>query len=150
MAKPKIIPFEDPIVGPAIKQIHVMAINNIHSIGRSKIIQFAVSDIVAPIQDGFSLPKKVLVIDRPVSAGFPMIVSAQEENGTDPNPCSFSSFNKLQASNNARVQCMSEDILGILWFDINDNRVSKHNGKSLVNFNAIESYSDDLKVEKKG
>ncbi len=42
MAMPRIIPFEDLIVGPVIKHVHVMAIDDIHLIGRPKILQFTV------------------------------------------------------------------------------------------------------------
>lgn len=113
VVQPRILPFENYGIVSAIERKSDKAPQNVHPIKSSKTFQYCIPNIVTPGQDMFSFPKKVIAIDRPVSAGLPMIFSVQEVNSADPNLYSFSSFNKLQGLNNARVQYMSEDILGI-------------------------------------
>jgi hypothetical protein len=149
IAPPKILPRKKPRVVPAIHNKMVAAKSNVHIIDSLKTSFVVEPKIVTPGQNSVLFPEKLPATGKTVATGLPTITSANEVNAIDLNPKNFSSFNKMKGLNNARIQYMFEDSLGNLWFGTEGNRVSKYDGKSFTNFNAMQSYCDELKVETK-
>jgi two-component system sensor histidine kinase ChiS len=119
---------------------------NVHKAVQGKVVMVDETKLrkITPGTDTFSLPKKVIAIDSPFTAGIPEIVIAKDMANKDQNPANFSSFGKLQGLKHGSIRCMLQDKSGNLWFGTYGGGVSRYNGASFTHFTEKEGLSNNV------
>ncbi len=141
---PKIVTAGNPTIIPVEKQKITTFQSAINTTLKPKVVVAGLPSINTPGFDGFSLPKKVLAIERPVLAGLPEVIPVKELASVDQNLENFSSFNKLQGLHNTNIQSIIKDRSGNLWFGTNGGGTAKYDGQNLSIFTKNEGLSNNI------
>ncbi|MEI7500865.1 MAG: two-component regulator propeller domain-containing protein [Bacteroidota bacterium] len=153
-AKGYIVPrdsISEPVVVPVgtttvvkVGTPEVITINtNIHPVGKPRVVKAGTPRACIPGQNGFSLPKTVPAIVRPLATVIPEAVVAKDTYSKELNPQNFSTFGKQQGLKHGAVSCMLQDRNGNLWFGTLGG-VSKFDGKMFTHYTEKEGLVNNL------
>jgi ligand-binding sensor domain-containing protein len=122
----------------------VPANRNVSTLRLPEVAHAVVPVTIVPGTGPYVKPSARTVSDSTALAGTPEMAPALAMDSKDPNPESFSFFNKLQGLKHNEVNCMIEDSFGNIWLGTNGGGATKYDGKNFTYYTQNEGLSDNI------